>query len=756
MQMNYDYPKYEDLTDSQKLLWWFDEYLRYDLVISFLPYTYETSEYQHLAFLVERHTTYRYAWASDYSFYLWNLCNTTDIIGNQYLNQVGAYNLHYKDVTVTIPPSDSETIVTYLADEIHHVSSLGRLEYIIDAILGGNDDADDVWRLTKAQTNYSCYTKHCRILPSSTKPQTIKLANVATYSVVVTSANDITDVFPAYLLYDNITEWESRLIPMEYTNPKILEFADKQRVYFSRIYIDADPYFFPSDPPVEPQSGLFVPKEYYGGGTINELFPSEELVSSHLFYARIPDTVFDGKFKAEVDALPPDDLHYGIVVDTNDILTLLVNNNTYIDYPKDFLTLPQVGSFRSETNIVVYTIRYQFTGETTSDLFFTYKCFNKIEEETTNGVVTFTRVTDHGCWTIDMTQYNQTVFRQEARYTIFYGNSPLKNFPEVYITKTLEQAVTIPSPEEANAKILELLETGEYVMGIEIKIDEIHACLGAGEAAYYDDNGSQKPVVMNIARKLDSLCKWEGLNVKFNGKQGTHQDTRYFPSGSTIPGGWYFDKIGLNAGWEDSGNKAKTADNVSIDDQRVGVAYEVRSNLLVKQEGTQAITNGGIIACNNKIQFLEAINDDLDKALDWQEIGTGIINLRDQTFVFEGLLDILQEILFQVTETNANSDEAKIAIGVTQQIVKETMKIIGLPVGIKTFDYELQEDYETDPKKIQTQNNSIPVPYPASLVGAPTLTDLLIGIMGNLSIQNTGKLSLKNKKKEELINKFKS
>lgn len=290
-----------------------------------------------------------------------------------------------------------------------------------------------------------------------------------------------------------------------------------------------------------------------------------------------------------------------------------------------------------------------------------------------------------------------------------------------------------------------------------IRIKEIHACLGAGEASYYTDaNGDVQEVVMHLARKIDLLCKFVGLNFALDGSYNDHQSTRYYPPGDTIPGGWYFDQVGINAGWEDSSSTPKAQDNIDIDQQRVGLAYEIRSNLLVDSNGKKVITNSGTVLCNNFIQYIDAIFDDLDKALDWQDLGTGVININDQTFVFEGILDILQEILYQVAESNNNSDESKIAIGVTQQITKEILKAIGLPYGIKTFEYEIQTDWSTDPKNTTGENESLPVPYPATLRGAPTLVDILISIIGNLAVQNTGKFTLKNKKKEEILAQLKT
>lgn len=50
-----------------------------------------------------------------------------------------------------------------------------------------------------------------------------------------------------------------------------------------------------------------------------------------------------------------------------------------------------------------------------------------------------------------------------------------------------------------------------------VRIKEIHACLGAGEYAFYDNNGTPTEYYMHIARNLDYLCKSFGLYYKPDG-----------------------------------------------------------------------------------------------------------------------------------------------------------------------------------------------------------------------------------------------
>lgn len=51
-----------------------------------------------------------------------------------------------------------------------------------------------------------------------------------------------------------------------------------------------------------------------------------------------------------------------------------------------------------------------------------------------------------------------------------------------------------------------------------IRIKEIHACLGAGEYSFYeDDNGELAVYYMHIARNIDYLVKSFGLYYKPDG-----------------------------------------------------------------------------------------------------------------------------------------------------------------------------------------------------------------------------------------------
>lgn len=65
-----------------------------------------------------------------------------------------------------------------------------------------------------------------------------------------------------------------------------------------------------------------------------------------------------------------------------------------------------------------------------------------------------------------------------------------------------------------------------------IRIKEIHACLGASEFAYYDNNGNPTPYNMHIARTLDLLAKSFGI---YYNPDGTLQSVLLNPAPPESP-----------------------------------------------------------------------------------------------------------------------------------------------------------------------------------------------------------------------------
>jgi hypothetical protein len=67
------------------------------------------------------------------------------------------------------------------------------------------------------------------------------------------------------------------------------------------------------------------------------------------------------------------------------------------------------------------------------------------------------------------------------------------------------------SDEDYLAYLLTTKAQLEAFMVDSVRLKEIHACLGAGEFAYYDNNGNPTPYNMHIARNIDFLMKSFGI-----------------------------------------------------------------------------------------------------------------------------------------------------------------------------------------------------------------------------------------------------
>ena len=297
------------------------------------------------------------------------------------------------------------------------------------------------------------------------------------------------------------------------------------------------------------------------------------------------------------------------------------------------------------------------------------------------------------------------------------------------------------------------------VMVDSIKIQEIWACLGAGEASFLDN---QQPVKMNLARKVDLTCKFLGINVNLDGTVNTVQATRYFNEGENLPIGWYPYQVGITAGWNEHLRVPNIIDleTMSIDDQQIGILYDVVSNKLEENASTgeKRIINGGYVACNSLPQYLRTMNDDFDKMLGGQFLGAGFITRGSTTYTYEGLANLLQEVFAKEHKIESDVAEIHLAVGVIQQLAKELIRGLGLPVANKTFPYEVQssDTQAEDKDTLSSQVSEANIHYPGYAEGTPTLTDFLFDIFTQLGINNATNLTLKKKQLnniDEEINK---
>lgn len=346
-------------------------------------------------------------------------------------------------------------------------------------------------------------------------------------------------------------------------------------------------------------------------------------------------------------------------------------------------------------------------------------------------------------WYIDNGNATRSTFWFDVNY-------PQKNLVTytAYLNSALLTAGDVQQLYQDKDNFLEILPNMVFFE----QIDAIYNCLGAEESAYLEDNS---PVVMNLARKVDLICKFLGLSFNFDGSYQISQSTRYFDAGENLPQGWYVSQTGLTRGWQPESKTPEEVNlgNLPIEEQRIGLLYDVISNKIVgNEDGTKNIVDGGYVACNNFPQYLRQVLDDVDKMLGGQYLGAGAINRNGRTFVYEGLVNLLQELFASAIDTGASTEETKIAVGVNQQLMKELMRGLGLPVATKTFEYELEsrdpQSEEIDP--LDPPVGAVPVYYSGYAEGTPTLADLIFAVLANIGLNNASAFTLKQSQQENI------
>jgi hypothetical protein len=745
----YDYADYNTLPPDQKVLWWFDEYLRYDLVFAYAPLNPLTGGTATITFLIERYTTYRYDWAYNYSYELWNLCNTTDLVINRFLNERVDYKLHHKDVLFKIPPNDTGTpiVITYLADEPRHISPLGRLFLVTDNLDGARNETitpeGEIWQLKKAQTDYACYTKHVRIVKSSTNEQTVKLSNVASYSIVLTTdpevkKTDIEDANDEYLFYKNINKWQQKLATapdVEYMSSSVVnDYSSRgaRVVYEPEIDLNLFQGVPPSEPDLSPPSQGELDS---AGNTYHNLNTRtwDAAISSHLIYSKIPDTMFDGIF-TEDKLFTPNNQTLGLFVSIDDLLYLYLNRTLNYD-----LVPTQV----SLTGNVVLTDSHTFWHERIyigQDPNITNKPYlHEIWSFKIDGAEYDRSYVTAQYWNINL-PYERWKIRTVQHYSLHVvGSRTFGDIPPLHLSRILNRNYPyierrpLPLPLELITTINDLIILEEYAMGFELKIDEIHACLGASEFAYYDDSGQQREYYMSIARKLDWFAKAYG--VAFN-PDGTIMETRQrvsVPYDKTnkvkIPDGWTRGQFADNEGGTNIGQTGG-----QTGEKRMGIAYQNRCNQYDNFDDTDPLNNtmkrGDVVLCENFLQLFESYLEDMDKGLNWQEMGTGVMPSADGSSfcTYEGMGTLLAEVAYMLSQLSSNIYQTHNLSAMNYAVNKEIMKAIGVPIVAKVLPLELGESTDIG----SSLTGSIFVPAIAD--NAPNITQQLGILLSNIAL----------------------
>lgn len=268
----------------------------------------------------------------------------------------------------------------------------------------------------------------------------------------------------------------------------------------------------------------------------------------------------------------------------------------------------------------------------------------------------------------------------------------------------------------------------------DLMIQEIHACLGASEFAYYEENGQPKAYFMSIARKLDWFAKAYG--VAFN-PDGTIIETRqrktvaYDKSNKVkIPDGWTRGQFADNEGGTNIGQTGG-----QTGEERMGIAYQNRCNQYDNFDDTDPKNNtmkrGDVVLCENFLQLFESYLEDMDKGLNWQEMGTGVMPSADGSSFFctyEGMGTLIAEVAYMLSQLSSNIYQTHNLSAMNYAVNKEIMKAIGVPIVAKVLSLELGEP--TDIGSSVTGSMFVP----AIADNAPNITQQLGILLSNIAL----------------------
>ncbi len=270
---------------------------------------------------------------------------------------------------------------------------------------------------------------------------------------------------------------------------------------------------------------------------------------------------------------------------------------------------------------------------------------------------------------------------------------------------------------------------------------QIWACLGAGEFNF-DDSG-EIPYFMHLSRRIRSICLALGLLFHEDGKVMSARQSQVVSQGDEIPSGWSIGQFSRNKG----GNKHPNAQQGgSPEEERIGVAYEIKSNKFTKDpaSGKKALGKSGYVLVECLPQLLHIQNQDLDKALGLQELGAYVLenpNYQEEStdkekappyFEFEGLGDLVKNLAYAIAEISRQVSQANLGTLKNQAILTELFFALGVPCLEKYLTLEIS-------------GQNVTVPYPAFNSEAMNLTDLQFLQLENIALLNQGTIEINYK-----------
>jgi hypothetical protein len=720
----YQYADYPTLPEDQKVLWWFDEYLCHDLLLfttNRKAYEERNTALYQVAILIERHTLYNYTWANNYSSYLFDLLSTRDF---------NTADLFAEPCQITIPPN-SQCVISYLVNS-SHTTMLDRMHLEGYAV-------PPISPIVIGKHQYFCRTEE--------EPVTVTLGCLK-YSVVVNNDTNI-NILPQFL-YRNISAWQN-----QYNAPsEVIQTYGTAVITASYTFstsIEGDGVFFTSisqaiealiDATGLEGNGISYPSSFQGtrgftpytivGSSNSRTIPYDNTIDCQLIYAR-PSNLFliEGVsiFANAISSLPSN----------RSIGTLLANYSL-----EDRLFTSILGQYFLDARL---RPGEQSGGNPKDGLSGNATLFGG---NVYNITISFNANSGGpaNVW------FNEDNYNNKNDFFPFFSS----DYAVALINKLLLQTALI-SPSNSNLRqIVRVNDNGEpidldgnvttnpdeyvydinydyieeYVMGSELMIQEIHACLGAGEFAYYLDGGQPQPYRMNMARLLQTFARAYGVAFKPDGSILAVRERKNIPydaSGATIPDGWPRGQFADNMG---GGTTGQTGG--ATGEERTGISYQNRCNIYENldddNKGNDVLKNGDIILCENFLQLFESYLEDLDKGLNWQEMGSGLLPNADGTSytTFEGMGTLLAELAYTVSALSNNIQQTHVLTMKSYSTTLEILKGLGLPVELGLLGLNLGGDNAAGGQNIA----EIAVPMLSD--NSVTLHKRLMDVLVNLGI----------------------
>lgn len=262
-------------------------------------------------------------------------------------------------------------------------------------------------------------------------------------------------------------------------------------------------------------------------------------------------------------------------------------------------------------------------------------------------------------------------------------------------------------------------------MSIIRMIEEIHATIGASEYAY-DDNGN--PAYMSTSRRLEWLANAYGVAFNIDGSilsvpQRQNIKVQLDPNSGN-----------MTASIPDGFTRGQFDDYIHTDGKtRLGILYQNRSNEYETWDDNDPTNNvfrqGDLVACSNMMQYFESFLEDLDKGLNWQEMGASVMPSADGTrsCAISGLGTLLAEVAYMLSSLSNNIYQSHVLALKTYHNSLEIMKEIGIPITNTVQKVELGDGTASNPTV-----GYIPMPKMAG--DAPSLTQQIHMVLENVGL----------------------